>query len=306
MVGSDYGAAYSGAGINQGEDQEMPSAVAFDASNSPGGGFGFGPPGDPTGDTCVDGSGNAESCSTPGATHVAGFPGANCPPSTGCTLVQAVYYGYEPLSVFNQDLATQLYQEQRMGMLGCDQTQVLSTCTDPGGVDGVRTGDETLPTGPASGATPAADLGTKTGDEAVVERESEEGGVLLKNSDSALPITSADLKRGVLVTGATAQYLIADPTTEASLGFTDRDDISPLQQLEALSGDAGAFTYQPALDPVGEPVPSSALSTSNTSVTGNLALTSTTGGGTTTSTVSSVDNTSGLAGGPARTGQLYV
>ena len=120
----------------------------------------------------------------------------------------------------------------------------------------------------------------------------------MKNARSALPITQADMKGGVLVTGATGQYLIADPTTEASLGFTDRDDISPLQQLESLSGDSNAFTYDPALDPVGEPVPSSALSTSNTTVTAGLNLTSTTSGGTTTSTVSSLDDTAVSQRGP--------
>src|SRR5262249_31291534 len=41
-----------------------------------------------------------------------------------------------------------------------------------------------LPTGPASGASAAANLGTKNGDAPVVERESEEGGVLLRNESS--------------------------------------------------------------------------------------------------------------------------
>jgi beta-glucosidase len=160
MVGSDYGAAQSASGINQGEDQEMPSAVGFSATNTIGG---FGPSsGDPTGDTCADASGSAEPCSTPGAVHVAGIPGPGCP-ATGCTLVQAVVNGTVSLSVFNQDLATQLYQEQRFGMLGCNQTPVLPICTDPGGVGGVRTGNAPLPNGPAWAATPSANLGTKTG-----------------------------------------------------------------------------------------------------------------------------------------------
>lgn len=316
LVATDYGAAYSTAGINQGEQQEMPSALGFSATTTPGvGGFNLsGTTGDPTGDTCIDANGNAESCSAAGATHIAGIPGANCPvKSDGCSLVYAVVDGYEPLSVFNQDLATQLYQEQRFGMLGCNQTPVLSMCTDPGGVGSNRSQNETLPNGPTSGATPAKDLGTKTGDEAAVELESEHGGVLLKNDNSTLPITQSDEKGGVLVTGATGQYLIADPTSEASIGFTDRDDISPLQQLEALSNDPSAFSYSPALDPVGEPVPSSALSTSNTHVTGNLSETSTPSGGSAhTSTASSVDHTTVssqgqlAAGSYSWTGYLYV
>ena len=275
MVGSDYPATHSANAIFQGEDQEQPTANGYfsnsnSLSTSAGGGFG-GPPSalDPTGDTCADASGNAESCSATGAVHVAGVPGPGCP-ATGCTLVQAVANGSVPLSVFNQALATMLYQEQRFGMLGCNQTPVAATCTNPGGVNGDTSGDAPLPTGPAHGATPTADLGTKNGDAAVVERESEEGAVLLQNNNSALPITKSDLRGGILVTGPGAEYTIADPTSEASVGFADRDAISPLEQLKAFTGDAGAFTYVPANAPSGEPVPSSALSDSATSVTGHL------------------------------------
>ncbi len=275
MVGSDYPATHSTSAIEQGEDQEQPTTAGyFSDSNSlsttSGGGFG-GPPSafDATGDTCADASGTAESCAVPGAVHVAGVPGPGCP-ATGCTLVQAVANGSVPLSVFNQALATMLYQEQRFGMLGCDQTPIAATCTNPGGVNGDRTGDAPLPAGPAHGATPAADLGTKNGDAAVVEKESEEGAVLLKNDGAALPITRNDLSGGILVTGPGAEYTIADPTGEASVGFADRDAISPLEQLKQFSGDPGAFSYVPANSPSGEPVPSSALSDSGTSVTGHL------------------------------------
>jgi beta-glucosidase len=260
MVGSDYPATHSTNAIFQGEDQEQPTTNGYysdsnSLSTSSGGGF-FGPPSayDATGDTCADASGNAESCSAAGAVHVAGVPGSGCP-ATGCTLVQAVANGSVPLSVFNQSLAEMLYQEQRFGMLGCDQTPIAASCTNPGGVDGNTTGNALLPTGPAHGATPTADLGTKNGDAAVTELESEEGAVLLQNHDDALPITTSDLKNGVLVTGPGAEYTIADPTGEASVGFADRDAISPLEQLKAFTGDSNAFTYVPANSPSGEPVP---------------------------------------------------
>jgi hypothetical protein len=172
-----------------------------------------------------------------------------------------VTQGNLPLSVFNQSLARILYEEQRFGMLGCDQTPVAASCTNPGGVGAERDGLAPLPTGPSSGATPTADLGTKSGDAAVSEKESEEGAVLLKNDSSALPITQSDLTGGVLVTGPGAEYTIADPTSEASIGFLDRDQINPLQQLQAFSGNAGAFSYVPANAPSGEPVPSAAKRT---------------------------------------------
>jgi beta-glucosidase len=313
MVGSDYPATHSTSAIFQGEAQEQPTASGyFSDSNSlsttSSGGFG-GPPSafDPTGDTCADASGNAESCATPGAVHVAGVPGPGCP-ATGCTLVQAVANGSVPLSVFNQALAAMLYQEQRFGMLGCDQAPVAATCTNPGGINGDRTGNALLPAGPSHGATPA-DVGTKNGDAAVVEKMSEEGAVLLKNEKSALPISRSDLSGGVLVTGPGAEYTIADPTGEASVGYADRDAISPLEQLKAFSGDPGAFSYVPANAPSGEPVPSSALSDSATSVTGHLDRT--TGPGS-PGTDSSIDFTTAsghgqlAAGNYTWTGDVYV
>ncbi len=313
MVGSDYPATHSTSAIFQGEAQEQPTASGyFSDSNSlsttSSGGFG-GPPSafDPTGDTCADASGNAESCAAPGAVHVAGVPGPGCP-ATGCTLVQAVANGSVPLSVFNQALAAMLYQEQRFGMLGCDQAPVAATCTNPGGINGDRTGNALLPAGPSHGATPA-DVGTKNGDAAVVEKMSEEGAVLLKNEKSALPISRSDLSGGVLVTGPGAEYTIADPTGEASVGYADRDAISPLEQLKAFSGDPGAFSYVPANAPSGEPVPSSALSDSATSVTGHLDRT--TGPGS-PATDSSIDFTTAsghgqlAAGNYTWTGDVYV
>ena len=278
MVGSDYPATHSTSAIFQGEDQEQPTTTGYfsdsnSLSTSSGGGFG-GPPSayDATGDTCSDSSGNPVSCVAGGAIRVAGIPGPGCP-FGGCTLAEAVANGTVPLSVFNQTLARLLYQEQRFGMLGCNQTPVAAACTNPGGIGGDQSGNAPLPTGPSSGATPTTDLGTKNGDAAVVERMSEEGATLLKNDASTLPITNADLGSGILVTGPGAEYTIADPTSEASVGFADRDAINPLQQLENFSGDPGAFSYVPANSPSGQTVPSSALSISNTTVTGGLART---------------------------------
>jgi beta-glucosidase len=314
MVGSDYPATHSTNAIFQGEDQEQPTTNGYfsdsnSLSTSSSGGF-FGPPSayDATGDTCADASGNAESCSAPGAVYVAGVPGPGCP-VTGCTLVQAVANGSVPLSVFNQALAEMLYQEQRFGMLGCNQTPVAASCTNPGGVDGNTSGNALLPTGPAHGATPQANLGTKNGDAAVVERESEEGAVLLQNDDSTLPITKSDLGGGILVTGPGAEYTIADPTAEASVGFADRDAISPLEQLKAFTGDSSAFTYVPANSPSGEPVASSALSDSASSVTGHLDRTTGPGAPTTDSSIdfTTVSGNGQLAPGDYTwTGYVYV
>lgn len=289
MVATDYGAMHSTSAIFQGTDQEMPTRNFYSSTNPYGAnGSPFSTPAsgfDATGSTCADpATGNQVDCSAAGAIHVSGIPsGSACPLDSanggGCSLVNAVLAGTVPLPVFKQSLARILYQEQRFGLLGCSSTPVSPLCTNPGGNGtqggdppgtGTRTGQVLLPDGPSSG-TPV--LGTKNGDAAIVEKYSEEGAVLLKNDSKALPITNSDLAGGILVTGANANHTVADPTREASTGFVDRNAINPLQQLKAFSGKPDAFTYVPAGDPTGQPVPSSALSTSSASRTGSLART---------------------------------
>ena len=286
FVGSDYPATHSTSAITNGMDQEMPTQNGFLA-----GGNGTS---DPTGSTCAYYVGNPGGF-TPGlwdpnctsdSAHIGGIPNgfqggpvnAGCPAPTaqtgagatgGCTLNAAVAAGLIPLSVFNQSAARILYQLERFGMLGCDPTPG-PTCTNPGGVGGDRTGTANLPDGPSAGAPV---LGTKNGDAAIVERYSEEGATLLKNDGRALPLTSADLAGGVFVTGSSANHTVADPTNEASTGFIGRNAVNPLQQLKALSGNPGAFTFFPANDPDGAPISPSQLSTTNdASGLGGLSL----------------------------------
>ncbi|WP_084286237.1 glycoside hydrolase family 3 C-terminal domain-containing protein [Solirubrobacter soli] len=301
FIGSDYPATHSTSGILQGEDQEMPTQTGFFSADT------GNPATDPTGSTCLMGTGADQvkvDCSVPGATHAGGIPGPNCP-ANGCKLVDAVMNGTMPLAVFNQSLARILYQEQRFGLLGCDQTPVASTCTNPGGIGTDRTGTAPLPVGSTSG-TPV--LGTKNGDAAIVERMSEEGATLLKNTGSGLPLVASGLNDGdVLVTGANANHTVADPTNEASTGMIDRNAVNPLQQLKEYSGKPGAFTFAPANDPTGYPVPSSALSRSNSAVTGNLARTGPGAGNDSSLDFTSVSAAGQLAPGSySWTGYIYV
>ena len=227
FVGSDYGASHSTNAVLQGQTREDPSNSYLDATNP------TGPQGlDPTGSTCADTLGNPVACTATGAVHVAGVPGPGCP-TTGCGLADAVANGTVPLSVFNQALARVLYQEQRLGMLGCDDTTV--SCRNPGGVGGDRSGTAPIPAG-SSGGNPVP--GTKSGDAAIVEKMGEEGAVLLKNDDQTLPITRRDRARGVAVSGGGAEYLIANPNAEGALGFPDRIAISPLQRCSSSSSSA--------------------------------------------------------------------
>ncbi|MFF1839886.1 glycoside hydrolase family 3 C-terminal domain-containing protein [Streptomyces sp. NPDC058231] len=191
-------------------------------------------------------------------------------PRTGTASVwdeipQLVLDGHIPLPVFEQSLARVLYQEERFGLLGCNDSS--ASCSNPGGVNGVRDGSAALPTGsPRS----AAVIGTKYGDAAVAEKSAEEGGVLLKNDASTLPITPADLSSGVALSGPLAEYNVGAPNNESSGGYPDRSVINTLQQIKTFAQNDKGFTYSPALSPSGYAVPSSALSTSTTRVTGGL------------------------------------
>jgi beta-glucosidase len=253
FVASDYGAVHSSHGFLQGDDREDPSKIYFGKMNPEGvdGGTNLGI--DPTSNTCADAKGKEVPCATPGAIHVAGIPGPGCP-VTGCSVANAVANGTIPLSVFNQALARVLYQEERFGFLGCDNNS--ASCSNPGGMGSDRTGRAPLLVGSTSGIP---ELGTKSGDAAISERIAEEGAVLLKNNQNALPITADDLKSGVAVSGFGAEYLIANPNNEGAAGFADRNTINPLQQLKALSGRPSAFIYTPANSPTGQAVPCNIL-----------------------------------------------
>jgi beta-glucosidase len=257
FVGPDYGGQHSTSAILQGLDMEPGSD--FLGVKTPQGA-------DPTGSACADGSGTVVACA-PGAAHPPGIPSAACGPS-GCGLAEAVKRGVIPASVLRRSLARLLYQEERFGLLGCNDKN--AACANPGGVGSDRTGRARLPTGPARGAPV---LGTKNGDAAIVEAGAERGAVLLKNDGGTLPITAADLAGGVMVTGGTAEHLVAAPFDEAATGFTDRIAVGPLDRLKVLSGRPEAFTYSPANDATGRVVPSSALSTSRETVTGGLSRT---------------------------------
>ena len=107
-----------------------------------------------------------------------------------------------PLSVFNQSLARILYQEQRFGMLGCEESprlpraRTLAACT----LDSAR-GSHGHGSSCRTARTRHSRLGTKNGDAAIVEKYAETGATLLKNDGNALPLTAADLAGGILVTG---------------------------------------------------------------------------------------------------------
>ena len=253
FVASDYGGVHSAGGFLQGDDREDPSETYLAAAN-PEGGEGTADLGlDSTSGTCADSTGKSIPCTQSAAVHVAGIPGPGCP-VTGCSVANAVANGTIPLSVFNQALARVLYQEERFGFLGCDNAH--ADCKNPGGMATDRSGLSPLLRGATNGPP---ELGTKNGDAAISEQVAEEGAVLLKNDNHALPITADDLTRSIAVSGPGAEYLVANPNNEGAAGFPDRNAINPLQQLRILSGKPSAFTYTPANSPTGQPVPCGVL-----------------------------------------------
>ena len=248
FVASDYGGVHSSNGFLQGDDREDPTETYFGSIN-PEGKSGDSDQGiDSTSGTCADARGNKISCNEAEAVHVAGIPGPGCP-VTGCGVADAVANGIIPLPVFNQALARVLYQEERFGLLGCDNA--TTNCKNPGGMGSDRSGRAPLSDGAKTGPP---ELGTKNGDAAISEKVAEEGAVLLKNDNETLPFKATDLKKGIAVSGPGAEYLVANPNNEGSAGFSDRNEISPLQQLRAFSGKPSAFSYTPANSPTGQPL----------------------------------------------------
>ncbi len=103
-------------------------------------------------------------------------------------------------------------------------------------------------TSSVGGAVPSTpQVGIKEDDAAIVEKASEEAAVLLKNDSNTLPLKSGDR---VLVVGASAEYMPADPGSERSNGYRDRDAISPLEQLGQFGPAQGvSTTYFPIVSP---------------------------------------------------------
>ncbi len=170
----------------------------------------------------------------------------------GLPLVTAVQTGLVPLKTFNDAVARILYEEQRFHLLGHpDGNSNYLSPSHPVGKAGTWA------------LTPAM----KAHGGAITEHASEEGAVLLKNANGTLPLSRADLRRGVLVDGESAEYMPADPGTEQALGYPDRDAISPLEQLKQFAPRGSKVTYLPYMPGTpptpgdGETVTSSSLST---------------------------------------------
>jgi beta-glucosidase len=97
----------------------------------------------------------------------------------------------------------------------------------------------------------------KIGDAKVARSIGDQAGVLLKDTDSALPLSASALS-SVAVIGPTAGQLAAGYGQEGSYGFADRE-ISPLQALQSEAGPGAHFTYSVGDDLTGTPIPASAL-----------------------------------------------
>ena len=154
-------------------------------------------------------------------------------------LVDPVSPDYDPAyaAALDRSVARVLYQMERFGLLTCASAAgPIAGCT--------------LPTRP----TLAKSVGV-----AVSEKLAEEAAVLLKNEGKLLPLSPDDLRRGVAVIGPTADLLPASPGGERSRGFGDRNMISPLDALKALTPPASAIAYSAGVDRIGTVVPASAV-----------------------------------------------
>ena len=224
----------------------------------------------------------------------------------GDPLVAAVESGAVQLDTFKLALARILYQEERFHLIGhadADSDYLSPSNPSPANSTASPVPPPDHPTQP--GLTPAI----KAQDGAITERASEQGAVLLKNAGSALPLTRANLKKGVLVVGESAEYLPADPGPEQADGYVDRDAVSPLEQLKQFAPAGSKITYIPTMPGTaptgsdGETVPQAALSTDGTTI--GSGLTRTAGPGS-PSVDKQIDFTSVSGHGQLQFGQSYT
>jgi beta-glucosidase len=164
------------------------------------------------------------------------FPGQNFFGATLRNLADPASASYDPryAQALDRSVARILYQMDRFGLLECAS-----------------------PTGPVAGCSLAARPPLDKGDGIERSRRlAEKAAVLLKNDRNTLPLRSHDLRRGVAVTGPTADLLPSSPGGERSRGFGDRNMISP---LDALRSAGAPVSFAPGVDRVGDVVPASAL-----------------------------------------------
>jgi len=94
----------------------------------------------------------------------------------------------------------------------------------------------------------------------ITERLSEQGAVLLKNENAALPLTPADLESVAVIGPTAAQIMVDGGQPERARGFPDRVMISTFQMLQRLAPQSSKFTYSAGIDWIGSQVPESAFS----------------------------------------------
>jgi len=131
----------------------------------------------------------------------------------------------------------------------------------------------------------------------------EESGVLLKNDEDALPLST---NKTVAVVGPTSTLLPASPGGERARGFSDQVQYTPLKAIRAQVGSANV-TSAPGVDWIGDTVPAANLRVTNVAnALPGLTRTSTDGSTTVDSTIDGQQTTLAKGGQYTWTGYLNV
>ncbi len=131
----------------------------------------------------------------------------------------------------------------------------------------------------------------------------EESGVLLKNEDDALPLSTS---KSVAVVGPTSTLLPASPGGERSRGFGDQVNYTPLKAIKAQVGSENV-TSAPGVDWIGDTVPTANLQTTNDgSAVPGLTRTNTDGSTTVDTTIDGKQTTLAKGGQYTWSGYLNV
>ena len=160
----------------------------------------------------------------------------------------------------DDSIARTLYQDERFGLLDNQHIPAAYQSDVPQHGD-VDVYDNTVTINKKKGIAEAEEL-------------AERSAVLLKNDNSALPLSKDST---VNVVGTTSNLLPAAPGGERSQGFGDRATISPIKGLQAIGG--SKVSSNPGVDALGTTVPAANLKQDVDGTAAGLTRTETPAGG---------------------------
>jgi beta-glucosidase len=166
----------------------------------------------------------------------------------GAPLKAAIQDGSIPVAALNRSVTRILGTMQRFGLLCCASPQ-----------------------GPVPGCSlPARPRFDATASDAVAQRVAEDGAVLLRNKDNALPLSKGAARDIALIGTPAVAPVIGGGGSSSVIPSTVT---VPREEIAKRAGHGSKVSYHPGVDTIGTVIPGAALSGGAIDYTGNNALT---------------------------------